>query len=268
VEIITNVATAPVPIAAFQDDASFGWEEIELDLTPYIGNVVYVVWHYILLSFDSFTRMGWLVDDASITVDTVVLSTIQVTNNLWQAVFALSGPTGTTGRGRWTVLTNATPGQYTITFGDVAYYNTPPPQTNNLPPGGTITFTGNYTFVDVNTNGLPDGWELVNLGSVNTNYSGLTDTDGDGLSDYAEYSSGSNPTNSNSVLELTPSQQSAGAVHIQWPSASGHGYRVVASDDLTIWTPVTDCIRATSSSTGTNLPAGSKRGYFRVEAQP
>jgi len=267
-EIITNVTTAPVPIAAFQSDASFGWEHIELDLTPYMGNVVYVVWHYVLLSFDSFPRLGWLVDDASITVDTIVPSTIQITNNVWQAVFALTGPTSATGRGRWTVITNAAPGQHTVTFGDIAYYNTPPPQTTNLPAGGTITFAGNYTFTDVNTNGIPDGWETANLGGVTTNYTGLTDTDSDGLSDYAEFVAGTSPTNSQSVLELTPILQSAGALSLQWPSAAGHGYRVLGSDNLTTWTPVTDWIRASGSSTGTNLPASSARRYFRIEAQP
>jgi hypothetical protein len=267
-EIITNVTTAPVPILAFQDDASFGWEEIELDLTPYLGNVVYVVWHYVLLSFDSFPRLGWLVDDASITVDSIVPSTIQVTNNVWQAVFALTGPTGATGRGRWTVIPNAAPGQYSITFGDVPYYQTPPPQTNSLAPGGTITFSGNYTFADTNTNEIPDGWEAANFGNVATNYSGLTDSDGDGLNDYAEFVAGTSPTNANSVLELTTTFQGAGGLSIQWPSASGHGYRVLGSDNLINWSPVTDWIRASSSSTVTNLPASSAWRYFRVEAQP
>jgi hypothetical protein len=267
-EIITNITTAPVPVAAFQDVASFGWEEIQLDLTPYLGNVVYVVWHYVLLSFDSLPRLGWLVDDASITVDTIVPSRVEITNNLWQAVFALTGPTSVSGRGRWTLLTNAAPGQYTITFGDVAYYNTPPPQTNNLAPGGAISFGGHYSFPDVNTNGIPDGWEAVNLGGVATNSTGLADTDQDGLSDYAEFVAGTNPTNSQSVLELNTTLQVGGALKLQWPSATGHGYRLLGSDNLTTWTPATDWIRASSSSVTTNIPAGSARRYFRVEAQP
>jgi len=267
-EIITNVSTAPVPIAAFQGDASFGWEQIQLDLTPYMGNVVYVVWHYVLLSFDSFPRLGWLVDDASVTVDTIVPSTIQVTNNIWQAGFALNGPTAISGRGRWTVLTNAAPGQYTVTFGDVTNYNTPPPQSATLAPGATITFTGSYTFTDVNTNGIADGWEAANLGSVATNYTGLSDTDGDGLTDYAEFVAGTSPTNSQSVLELTTTLQAGSALNIQWPSATGHGYRVLGSDDLITWTPATDWIRASGASVAISLPAGTVRRYFRVEAQP
>jgi hypothetical protein len=209
------------------------------------------------------------VDDASITVDTIVPSTIQITNNLWQAVFALAGPTGATGRGLWTAITNAAPGQYTITFGDVPYYQTPPPQTTNLPPAGTVIFVGNYTFADANTNAIPDPWETANFGSVTTNYSGLTDTDGDGLNDYAEFVAGTSPTNANSALELTTTIQDASSLGIQWPSASGHGYRVLGSDDLRTWTPVTDWIRASSTSTGTNLPAaGGAPRFFRVEAQP
>ncbi len=44
------------------------------------------------VSFEAPARPGWLVDDVSITMNTVVSGTVQITNNIWQAVFALSGP--------------------------------------------------------------------------------------------------------------------------------------------------------------------------------
>jgi hypothetical protein len=272
--IITNILESPQFLRQIPEDISLGWEELQIDLTPYVGNVVYIVWYHFLFSFEGASRLGWLVDDVSITVDSIVPGTIEITNNVWQAVFALTGPSGTSGRGRWTVLTNAAPGQYTVTFGDVAYHETPPPQTNTLTAGGTITFSGNYTFADVNSNEIPDAWEQENFGSVSPNHPPATDTDGDGLGDYAEFVAGTSPTNNTSALELTPSlgiPPAAGqnSLNLQWLSTPGHGYRVLGSDNLTSWTPVTDWIRASGTSTSTNLPTvGSALRYFRVEAQP
>lgn len=268
--IITNVATSPVLLAQMPQDSSFGWEEFELDLTPYLNHVVYLAWYHFLFSLDGFPRLGWLVDDVAITVESIVPSTVQVTNNLWQAVFALSGPTGGTRRGRWVEITNAPPGTYTVQFGDVQFHTTPPPQTNNLPPGGTITFHGNYSFADLNTNGIPDGWEQAYFGNVSPTRTRLTDTDADGLSDYAEYVAGTSPTNTASTLELVTSHPTeTNQLSLQWSSALGHGYRVLGSSNLLQWTPLTDWIRASSTSTGTNLPTvGQLWRYFRVEAQP
>jgi len=79
-------------------DANGGWEQEQIDLSPYAGKVVYLVWAYQLFSFDSAARPGWLVDDVSITVSNVVGGTIVITNNIWQASFALSGPAGKAAR--------------------------------------------------------------------------------------------------------------------------------------------------------------------------
>ena len=42
---------------------TLGWEEEEIDLTPYLGHVVRLRWNYGLFSFDAVPRPGWLVDD-------------------------------------------------------------------------------------------------------------------------------------------------------------------------------------------------------------
>ena len=47
------------------------------------------------------------------------------------------------------------------------------------------SFQGNYTFVDANTNGISDAWEKEFFGGVSPQRTPTTDTDGDGLSDYA-----------------------------------------------------------------------------------
>jgi hypothetical protein len=241
---------------------------VELDLTPYLGQVVYIVYYYFLFSGEDSPRPGWLVDDVSITVTNVQSGTIQITNNLWQANFALSGPVGRTGNGASTLITNALPGQYTLEFGDVQYYQTPAPQTNTLVAGGTVTFQGNYTFADSNTNGLPDEWELATFGGLDANRKATTDTDHDGASDWAEFVAGTNPNDSLQSFQITASV-SDGSVHLSWPSAMGRGYRVNRSTDLIHWTPVSDWIRATSAGTTfTNLPGTEGAQFFRIEAAP
>ena len=145
VEIITDITASPTLIKQYLD-MSAGWEAAEVDLSPYLGQVVYVVWYYALLSFDAVPRLGWLVDDVSVTVDYVAPGTIQVSNNLAQAIFELRGPTSTNSQGRWLAITNALPGVYVLEFGDVAGYLTPPPQTNSLASNGLIQFTGRYTL--------------------------------------------------------------------------------------------------------------------------
>src|SRR6185295_4861863 len=71
IQIITNVATEPLLIFQMPEDLSGGWEPAEFDLTPYMGNVVYIVWYHFLFSFDDSPRIGWLVDDVSITTETI-----------------------------------------------------------------------------------------------------------------------------------------------------------------------------------------------------
>lgn len=349
VEIITNALTPAQLLYQMPADASFGWEQFEFDLTPYLSNIVYIVWYHFYFGIDPLPQMGWLVDDVSITTETIVPGTIQITNNLWQAVWALSGRSGRNGNGRWTAITNAAPGQYILEFGDAPYFNTPPPQTNTLTGGGTITFTGNYTFPDANANGIPDGWEAAHFGNVTTHRTHFTDTDGDGISDYAEFVAGTDPNNpppsfrltaqlTNGLVKLswpsltnltyriraanqlpaaawqfysgwlTPSgtntsitlppptngapsffrmeaasatglaatmratatRQTNGILRLDWPTAPGHGYRVLASKNLTTWSPFSDWSRATSFASGLALPprTNGTPSFFRIEAQP
>ncbi len=269
IEIITNVAAAPEVLYQMPEDASGGWEEFSVDLTPYLGNVVYIVWYHFLFSFDAPPRQGWLVDDVSITTSTILPGTIQITNNLAQAVFALSGPSGRTGAGRGLTIANAAPGPYVIQYGDAPYYITPPNQTNTLTAGGAITFTGNYTFADANSNGIPDAYETEKFGGIDPLRTQLTDTDGDGLGDWAEFVAGTDPTNSTSSFHLTATILPGNQIQLDSPAAPGHGYRVLGSTDTVNWTPFTDWLRATGYSLNLTLPAtNGAPNFFRLEAQP
>lgn len=211
-----------------------------------------------------------MVDDVSIDVSTVVAGTLRVTNNLSQASFSIAGPLNITGQGNSFVTTNAPPGNYTVSWGTVADWNTPAPQANSVIALGTTTFTGNYTITDTNNNGMADSWERTYFGSASATHTALIDTDHDGMTDYAEFLAGTNPTNALSVLRfLTPAVQNTGVVRFDWPAIPGRSYRLTSSDSsLTNWLPAADWVRANGNilSFTTNVTSGTR--FYRLEARP
>src|SRR6185295_18153075 len=102
---------------------------------------------------------GWLIDDVSVEMSTVVPGVIQISNNLSQARFVLTGPLNRSGQGLNTVITNAPPGEYTVAFASVLYYDAPATQIQTLAEGGALLFPGHYMFPDANHNGISDTWE-------------------------------------------------------------------------------------------------------------
>ncbi len=71
--------------------------------------------------------------------------TIVVNTNNEAATFTLTGPTTYTGNGTSWTQTNASVGDYTITYGAIPEFDTPASEIQTLVSGGTITFTGTYT---------------------------------------------------------------------------------------------------------------------------
>ena len=111
---------------------------------------------------------------------------ITITKNLGQGAWSLSSISsiGTvplkSGVASSVTFSNMAAGKYLIEFGDVPFYQTPVDQTNTLSAGGSLNFTGNYTFIDLNHNGISDAWEQYYFGTVATNRTQTTDTDRDG----------------------------------------------------------------------------------------
>jgi hypothetical protein len=229
------------------------------------------VWHHQLLSFDNLPRPGWLVDDVSVTISNAASGTIVISNNLSQARFTLTGPLNRTGQGISTVITNAPTGQYVLTFNAVPFYQTPAPQTNTLVASANLLFQGNYTFTDANANGISDAWEQQFLGSVSTNHPATIDTDGDGMTDYAEFIAGTNPTNAASKLALSvPLSPTSGMVQLTWTTVPGRAYRLDMSTNGTTWAPVTDWVLAAGGISGYTLsaPASGVAYLFRLAVRP
>ncbi|MBU6410607.1 MAG: fibronectin type III domain-containing protein, partial [Verrucomicrobia bacterium] len=269
--ISTNTGESLSSLATLQDFSSQSapdWELETLDLTPYVGQTVQVVWDYAGVSIGSPTY-GWLVDDVGITgVSSGQSGTIVITKNLGQGGFTLTGPISETGTAPATTFTNAPPGQYVVTFSDVEFYETPFRQTNALASGGTLNFTGNYSFIDTNHDGISDAWEKYYFGTAGTNLAQATGANG--MSDYANFIAGLDPTNPASrFVFVSTAVQTNGAFQLQWSVQPQRLYQLDSSTDLTTWTPVTDWRQATVSPMtyrGTNAASGSR--FFRVQVRP
>jgi hypothetical protein len=263
-------ASPVVPGGDFSGLTQLDWYQESLDLTPYAGQTIQVVWWYQGASIGDPVN-GWLVDDVSITgTATGQGGTIIISASLSQASFTVSGPLNANATGTLT-LSNAPLGAYTVQFSDVAFYQTPAPAPVRLrTPGTTLTVNGTYNFIDLNKNGISDAWEKYYFGAVVTNRTQYTDTDGDGMSDYAEFLAGTNPTNAASNLKiLTATRQADGHVALEWSAVPGRSYQLESSSDLNNWTPINDWTKAVSSpGTFTTTNAVSGAAFFRVGVRP
>jgi hypothetical protein len=169
-----------------------------------------------------------------------------------------------------TVLSNAPAGQYTLIYADVPYYTKPGPQTRSLESGATLVFTGNYSFADANTNGMSDAWEQSQFGAVSPDRTALTDTDRDGLTDYAEFIAGTNPKDPQSNLEVAGSCHS-NHVALTWFSEPGRSYRIESSTNLTEWAPASAWLRSGPAAAPMTLevPFSHEAGtLYRVQVYP
>ena len=231
--VSTNSSTSPFDLATLVDysaEVTAGWKQTSVSLNAFVGKTIQVVWYYGGFDIGS-PPAGWMLDDISITgVSAGASGTITITKNLGQGKWTLKGPISQTGTAPATTITNAPAGPYTVQFSDVTFYQTPLAQSNNLAMSGTLNFTGNYGFLDFNNNGISDSWEKYYFGGATSNRTQFTDTDGDGMPDYAEFIAGTNPTNAASkLLFLGANLLTNHLVQLEWAAIPGRLYQVQSS---------------------------------------
>lgn len=140
------------------------------------------------------------------------------------------------------------------------------------PAGNTSGFSGGVVVTTTSTpnDGIPDAWRAAMFGgsgpTTNSINCASCDPDGDGLDNWAEFLSGTNPTNSASLLELTALNPIGSGNVVSLPSVSGIIYRIESRDDIATspWSLFLDQLVGTGSPviiTDTNAVVLPKRFY-------
>ncbi|MBN1676115.1 MAG: C10 family peptidase [Kiritimatiellae bacterium] len=125
--------------------------------------------------------------------------------------------------------------------------------------------------LDVDSDGMPNGWEEAYFGSV-TGATAGADADADGFSNWAEYWAGSNPGDSNSFFAIAHYALAPGGPTFEWPSVSGRTYAVWRATNLNDALPfgilATNLAATpdTNTYTDTNAP-GAGPHFYEVEVE-
>lgn len=127
-------------------------------------------------------------------------------------------------------------------------------------------------LVDTDRNNLPDWWEQRYFGRILGALGSTEDADGDGASDLAEWTAGTDPINASSSLRARASSSAgAGGITLTWPSTAGRTYRVLKATDLAsgFTQVVRSNIMATPPmNTETGLAgANGSSGFYRIEIE-
>jgi len=117
--------------------------------------------------------------------------------------------------------------------------------------------------VDLDEDGFGDIWRLKYPGAP---LSPTVDTDGDGQSNAAEATIGTNPYDSQSIIRITSFQWTNQQVHLTWPSIAGKRYIVQSSATLSngSWIDVGNVVAGTAAEVTTVIPSETPGLFYRV----
>lgn len=96
---------------------------------------------------------------------------------------------------------------------------------------------------DVNSDGLPDVWQMQNFGSISDpSAAPAADPDGDGFNNLQEYQAGTNPQNAGSYLKLDSAAVVGNGLNLRFTAVAGKTYSVLWKADLSssTWTKLAD----------------------------
>jgi Bacterial TSP3 repeat len=116
---------------------------------------------------------------------------------------------------------------------------------------------------DTDGDGLPDSWEVAQLGSLNSGAN--VDVDGDGTTNMMEYLAGTNPQSSASVFRPT-THMANGKLILTVPTVSNRSYRLWGTENLnSAWTQHDTITGDGSTVQWEYLISQSTRYFLRIE---
>lgn len=141
---------------------------------------------------------------------------------------------------------------------------------DGLLTGNTATISISVVFTDSDGDGIPDSWESTH-GMTNGVNDAVVDFDHDGASNYAEFMAGTDPTNANSVFEVTVPQVTVGSpLVLQWSSVQDHYYTVQFSTNLLNgWnTLLTNAVATPPMNTYNGSAVQGDSTFYRIRLDP
>jgi hypothetical protein len=131
-----------------------------------------------------------------------------------------------------------------------------------------VDLLANWSFTDLDGNTLADFWEKQYFGRIGMDPN--DDYDQDGMSNYAEFKAGTNPTDPNSRFAFVNAVAEPPGIRVEWSAVEGTMYKLMRSADLlTGFTNLVTHIQATApkNSHHDTTATGAGPYFYRVAVE-
>ncbi len=140
---------------------------------------------------------------------------------------------------------------------------------SELADAGYSTTNGNVSAGDLDSDGLPDGWEAGYFGSINDPDAGrFDDGDNDDCMNYEEQIAGTDPTNGNSRFEVSSFLNLPSGKTLNWEPVTGRVYSVLWTDTLTnSFSVLTNGIIHPQNSYTDTVHSADGEGFYSIDVK-
>jgi hypothetical protein len=127
------------------------------------------------------------------------------------------------------------------------------------------------TFLDSDSDGMPDEFEIAAGLNPFSNIDAALDSDGDGASNLSEFLAGTNPNDSASILRLAQLEKSASGTLLQFSTALEHRYALEFSTNLSQWYALANATNIPGDKSTVQIvdvATNSPSRFYRVHVLP